>query len=621
MLRTTLRSLFVTALLAGATAAQTINWGPVLPSLSPLDVSIDGGFVYAGNASKPSGQITATVNGVTFDGAFHPTNWNGYIEGGLNGSTTGNAEYDKLLASSLAMQVPAAANPTGWAGIRIDNLAPLTPGYTYSIQVWFTDQRTGSPTNILYDRVMTLSSAFGAATFTNGEVNNLGALLQGPLSGPMDGDPDNAPAVSSPDTVFGTHCTGTFTYIPTDELWLIIQGSHPDLSNVLVPHITALQIRDLTSAYHQNYGKGCHDIPATDATNCLQQFAGSPAAKTALDGNAVQFIATGTGYVALWTPGGASLFVPPTGAALAGPAGDDQTMTITPTAPIPVPGGVAAQWTISTNGVLTAGASGNQGTSFSPSLAASASATGLAWYVWRDWNPAESGSGPIVYEEAGGFLYVTWNGVEAYPNFSPNPGTWQYQIDMATGNVNIVMQSFEGGTSTANVVVGCTLAGAGPTPPSIDLATQLPFVMDPISPGSVLPLSLAASPAPVMNPSTNVTYSITNIPETAPGSGAYLSLVFFSVTPFPIGFDLVGLVTTVPGCKLYLGGLDVSFGLAITAVPVNNVPLTFSMPTFAPGDTIAGQAVALFDPAFPLLNGESGGFLLSNGVKSVTQLQ
>jgi hypothetical protein len=622
MRQSTSRALLAAVLLACTASAQIVTWGPVLPSLAPSDVSLQGALVYAGNAHQPnSPPIAATVNGVTFAGGFHPTSWNGYIVGGLNGSTTGDAEYDDLLATSLAMQTSPAANPTGWGGIRLDTLATLTPGHLYQVQVWFTDQRTGSPTNVLYDRVMTLSSAFGTATLNGGEITNLATMLQGPLSGPLEADPDNAPAAASPDTVFGTHCTGSFVFDPAAELWLIVQGTHPNPTNVLAPHITALQLRDLSVAYHQPYGAGCHDYMPPDPTSCLQQFAGSPAAKAALDGNAVQFLATPTGYVAVWIPGGGSLFVPP-GTPSPGPTNDDQTLTITPSTATPIPGGSTAQWTISSNGILTAGSAGNQGTSFLPSLAATAAETGLAFYVWRDWNPFEAGSGPIVYEEVGNVLYITWNGVEAYPiGGTPNPGTWQFQVDLQSGNVTIVMVAFESGPSTANVVVGATLAGPGPTPTSIGLATQLPFVMDTTPPATLLPLSLAAAPAPVINPSTLVTYTIGNIPEYLPGSGIHLSTLFLSLNPLVAGIDLAGLLTTVPGCRAYVATLDLNIGTAVTLAPTSTVSVTFAAPIFAPGDVIAAQAVALFDPASPLANGEGGGLLVSNGVRTVTQPQ
>ena len=138
----------------------------------------------------------------------------------MNGTLTGNTEYDKLLGTSLAMQTAVAANPSAWGGIRLDTLAPLVPGRTYAVQVWFTDQRTGTATNVLYDRQMTLGSAVGTGTLVGGELANLATMQQGPLSAPLDADPDNAPAAASPDTQFGSHCTGTFTYSNAAELWL-----------------------------------------------------------------------------------------------------------------------------------------------------------------------------------------------------------------------------------------------------------------------------------------------------------------------------------------------------------------------------------------------------------------
>lgn len=617
---TSSRSVLASTFLICAASAQTITWGPVLPSTSPTDVSVQGAFVFAGNAHQPGvTPIPATVNGVTFAGGFQPTGWNGYIVGGLNGSTTGNTEFDKLLGNSLAMQTSPAANPTGWGGIRLDNLATLIPGRTYAVQVWFTDQRTGSATNVLYDRVMTLSSAFGTAVLNGGEVSNLATMVQGPLSGPMDADPDNAPAIASPDTVFGTHCTGTFTYNATAELWLIIQGTHPIATNVLAPHVTALQIRDLSAAYHQSYGSGCYSYAAPDVSSSfMSAFAGTPAAKAALDGNALLFTPTGTGYVATWLPGVAgALYVAPTAAATVVANADDTTTTFAPSIAPPVPGGVAPQWTVSSNGVLTAAAVGNQTTAYAATLAATATATGLAWYNWRDYNPSATGSGKVKTEEAGGVLYVTFDGV--YEFGSTSPATFQWQVNLGTGDVTMIWVSMATTTNTTTMVVGSTLAGVSAVPTSQNFATASPFVM--ALPATLAPLSLSASPAPVINPSTTVTYTITNIPEFAPGSGLYLSAVFLSVGPVPGGLDLTGILTTLPGCRAYISSLDLGIGAAVTVLPTNSVPFTFVAPPFTPGTAIAAQAVALFDPSFPLLNGENRGFVFSNGLLSVTQLQ
>jgi hypothetical protein len=122
----------------------------------------------------------------------------------------------------------------------------------------------------------------------------------------------------------------------------------------------------------------------------------------------------------------------------------------------------------------------------------------------------------------------------------------------------------------------------------------------------------------VINPSTLVTYTATNVPEFAPGQ--YLGALFFSLNPFPTGLDLVNILTTVPGCSVYLLTLDANIG-AFSSTPTLTWSLTFSTPVFAPGNIVAAQAVALFDPSSPLPNGEQGGYLLSNAVHSTTYAQ
>jgi hypothetical protein len=80
-------------------------------------------------------------------------------------------------------------------------------------------------------------------------------------------------------------------------------------------------------------------------------------------------------------------------------------------------------------------------------------------------------------------------------------------------------------------------------------------------------------------------------------------------------------LTQQPVRKAYIGTLDLDLGVALTGVSSRSRSVTFSVPVLTPGLVIAAQSVVLFDPAFPLLNGEAGGFVLSNGVLSVCQLQ
>ncbi|MBL9079956.1 MAG: hypothetical protein JNL08_20850 [Planctomycetes bacterium] len=368
-------------------------------------------------------------------------------------------------------------------------------------------------------------------------------------------------------------------------------------------------------ACHKPYGVGCHDW-GIDSSNLLQLFGDVPGAKAALDGNALQFALTGTGYTATWLPGvAAGLWVAPTAGATVVADGTATTGTFTPSAPIPVPGGVATAWTVSSEGVLTAGAEGNQGTSSTATLASTATQPGLAWYTWFNQNPVESGSGKIQWEELGGVLYVTFDGVECGVG-SPTiaPSTYQWQIDMASGTVTMLWTSLSGSNSTSDVLVGCTLAGAGLTPVSTPLASALPLVLAP----DPAPMALTAAPRPVINPSTLVSYTATSVPEFAPGAGIYVGTMFLSVNPLPGGFDLAGILTTVPGCSTWIATLDLDLGGTLNVAPTLTWTFAFDSAFFAPGNVIAAQAVALFDPAFPQVNGEAGGFLFSNGVRSTT---
>ena len=370
-------------------------------------------------------------------------------------------------------------------------------------------------------------------------------------------------------------------------------------------------------SYHATIGVGCYDYTGPVISSFVEEFAGSVAAKTKLDGNALTFINTGTTYQAFWIPTGASAYVAPTIGATTlafAPDNDDGTVTITPTyGPSTIPGGTTADWTVSTNGVLTAAATGDHGTDFFPALADIAPVTNLNFYTWRDWNMDEAGSGPIQSEEVGNMLYITWNGVEAYGTPTPNVGTWQFQIDMSTGNVTILWVSFETSTSTSPVIVGCTLAGTSVTPPSSDLTTAAPFVMgqDVVQ----VAMGLSAVGAPINN-GTPPTYTVSNIPEyLGPGSGLYGVAVVFGFTQVPGGFDLGTFPTDIgaPGCFGYQTQ-DITFILGLVAGPNLSFPITWSSAT-VPAGPIWMQAVGQFIPG-SLPNGQNvGGYCTSNSLE------
>lgn len=412
---------------------------------------------------------------------------------------------------------------------------------------------------------------------------------------------------------------GNLLWTNTDGVWLYNVGT----STSTLVHSGACYHLNLAlsqHAHHLKYGDGCHSY-FSDDSDLFQLFADVPAAKLALDGNAMQFNRTANGYVANWLPGvaGAMYLAPSVGAAIIANA-DNTTTAITPLAAIPVPGGTEATWTVSSNGILTAGNPGNHTTTSAATLASIDTVTRLAFYTWCNHNPAEAGSGKVKWEEVGGVLYVTYEGVE-FNGGTPTvaPSTFQWQINMATGDVTMLWVSFSSSNSTADVIVGCTLANVGIVPVSQTLSTVVARVMQPDR--TQVPLTLTAGPAPIINPSTPVTYTIGDIPEVSPGAGLYLSAIFLSLNPLLPGIDLTGILTTVPGCRLYISSLDASIGTAITVAPTNQAAFTFSAPPFSPGIMLGAQAVALFDGSFPLLNGESGGFTVSNGVMTITRVQ
>ena len=438
-----------------------------------------------------------------------------------------------------------------------------------------------------------------------------------------------------PDTLFGIagvsigNGVGTGTELPVDFTAMPDSGTlgliYQEFDGVSVASFSGLGISFLPNgqggytsvvscqpATHTAFGSGCHTVPsATDESTLVESFAGTPAAKAALDGNALLFVRTFDGYATNWLPGvAAALYLPPSGSATTLALMDDDVATIAPSVAPPVPGGFAPTWTVSSNGILTAAPVGNHGDEFFANLADIAVETGLAFYCWRDYDPSDPTGGSVKYEEVGGVLAVTFDGVFEY--FTTDAATFQWQIDLATGNVTMVWVSMAPSTSVDDMIVGCTLAGAGAVPVSSPLVT--PFVLKP--PFDLAPLTLSATPPPVINPSTLVTYTANNLPEFVPGSGVYLATCFLSVSPNPAGFDLAGILTTVPGCNAYILTLDLDLGAQVSVAPTASWSVTFDNVNFAPGNVIAAQAVALFDPSFPLLNGESGGFLLSNGVQS-----
>lgn len=361
-------------------------------------------------------------------------------------------------------------------------------------------------------------------------------------------------------------------------------------------------------AYHAEIGAGCYDY---NTSSFVESFATGAAAKAALDGNSITFINAGSTYLALWNAGGASSYVAPSGGAttVTFVDNDDGEFTITPTIAAPTPSGLATDWTISVNGIVTAGVTANNLTDFTPALADIGAAVGLAFYTWKDLFQGEVGSGAVKFEEVGSTLYITWDGVEAYPDApTVNPSTFQFQIDLSTGNVTILWVSLEG-TATTPAVVGMTLGGVSPTPPSraLSSASPSPFTLG----GDIEPMTLSVLGRPI-NGGPAANYTIDNIPEFFPGAGFGGLAVVFGLTQIPGGLDL-GTVPGIdaPGCFGYTTpDVIVVIGIVPTTV---SFPIAWNIPL--PPGTLWMQAVGQFTPN-TLVNGlNAGGYATSNALE------
>ena len=111
-----------------------------------------------------------------------------------------------------------------------------------------------------------------------------------------------------------------------------------------------------------------------------------------------------------------------------------------------------------------------------------------------------------------------------------------------------------------------------------------------------------------------MTYTITNAPETAPGSGLHTGFLIVSLQGDLTGTSLAFLGAT--GCDAMIQTLDL---LAPFAGSSSSNTAQFQIPPGAPcGLPIFSQAMALFIPFSAPNSQNAAGILSSNGIQSVT---
>ena len=360
-----------------------------------------------------------------------------------------------------------------------------------------------------------------------------------------------------------------------------------------------------TPASNSLYGTGCYDIPATGFYELL---ANATVASTALQGNAMLLTRNANGYTSVWLPGVASaLYVAPTAGATVLALTDDGDVAVPLGTPLPTPAGPASQLNVSGNGIITIGALGNNAFDYTPTGTDFASATEAAFYSWHDFNVSEAGSGQVKSEQVGNTLYITYDDVENYASPSvANRSTLQCQFDLNSGNVTWVWLTID---SNATSTFGSShLVGVRGLGPITDGGTQI-LSAAPLTNthNFVLPLDLTAS-APLVY-GTSVTYTTSNIPEFAAGSGIYIGMHILSLGQNP-GVDL-GFIGA-PGCSAYVTSLDLTTTLVgFTPSQTNTITVPASGPA---GFQLFSQSVGLITPN-SLPNGQNAfGLVTSNAI-------
>lgn len=208
--------------------AAEITWDAPRDTAGPADVRNEGTLVFARAEGLGSGSLT--VNGVGFQAAASLV---GTASGLLAGGTTGSADFDALL------------DRLSYGAVFTLDLGSFTPGKTYLVQIFYTDQRSS-----FNDRVMRFGSSTGSSTVD------------------LEADPNNAPGAP-----YGQFVVGTFTADGDDpDLTLDPQGfSSAHLSAIQVREVSSVPLPVLSTATDPAAGPFQVDISFTEAVSGLDE--------------------------------------------------------------------------------------------------------------------------------------------------------------------------------------------------------------------------------------------------------------------------------------------------------------------------------------------------------------
>ena len=317
-----------------------------------------------------------------------------------------------------------------------------------------------------------------------------------------------------------------------------------------------------------DYGLGC-----VDARDSFYEVV--PASGFDLANTRIAMVRTANGYTV--SSASAAALVPPSTAAAIIANGDDVEQTIQLAQPMPVPGGTTQFLTVSSNGTIVLGSTGN-GARFAPDPVVFLDyANTVLAAAWHDYNPTFGGSGKVLFEQVGGTAYVTWDNVYSYNTASPD--RFQYQFELATGNVTIVYGAM--GAAGNPYLVGYSVGGTGVRTIESDLSVELGAGIV-VADGGVQGLTLTTNGAPQIG-NAAFAFDVSMVPAVSP-----VGILFFGDAVSP-GFDLGFL--GMAGCRAYTNANLGSVTFAV-AGGSGTQPLPIPATPALAGTFLTAQAVA-----------------------------